>query len=107
MLPKITKPHPYVHWTPVLKTGFEEGKLSMTKCKSCGVELTSVFPGPQRRRGDKQHQFFGALHVNLSGQYGEFIDGYVNFTLCEPCAIEFLEVINMSDIKETAGRVDL
>lgn len=54
-------------------------------CDRCAVKLESVFPEPNR-----YPQYLGALHIDLYGGYGEYIDLMPPFAmpgavLCRPC----------------------
>lgn len=60
------------------------------QCFNCGADLTPADPDiPQRRKTDDK-TFAKALHIRLSGGYGEFIDGHVDIVICNTCAFHLV-----------------
>ena len=54
-------------------------------CDNCGKEM-----GPALE--DMYEQPLGALHIRLSGGFGQFIDGDASAIWCNNCARKLLEV---------------
>ena len=59
--------------------------MSETSCTLCGSKLEPIFSQFSRRKDDEA-QFVDALHIEISGGYGEYFDGRVAVVLCKECA---------------------
>jgi hypothetical protein len=67
-------------------------------CFNCGTDLRPVFPDVPHRRKDDHINYDNALHIKLSGGYGEFVDGSVEIIVCDTCAFHLVKLVPMLDV---------
>ena len=65
----------------------EVNVVSVIICDICNAEIDTVFLS---KPYEMNIQGVNALHIQIGGGYGEYMDGELSLTICKSCATEFM-----------------